>query len=56
MYYLSISNGDFNTRADDVDDILNEAEFELGVGSGWVLITDKPITGEIENKLQELLK
>ena len=53
--YTHYSNGDFNKKHIDKQDLFGNIDFELGVGQEWIIITEKKLSNKQFNNLMENL-
>ena len=55
-FYLHLSNGDTDIHGKSKEEIVDDVEFEMSIGMGWGLITDKPLSTKKFLVLMDLLK
>ena len=54
--YSHYSNGDFNEKHEDRQDLFGKIDFEFGVGQEWILITKNKLSNKQFSDLMENLK
>ena len=55
-YYLSHSNGDYNSKENDMGELLDDVSFELDAGGArFLIITKSPLKSEIYGEIQDML-
>lgn len=56
IYYLGISNGDYNDKCRGIEDLANTIEFEMEKGgSKYAITTMLPLTGEAYMAICDIL-